>query len=111
MVVACQLGQVRLHERLRALPAGRVGAAELAVDAVARHVVLLRLERQGGEAGLLVDVDHARLQLRRLRVQRLAARERAEGVGGVLGAVLLDVELAELLVDAELVAAAHSPSM
>ena len=37
-------------------------------------------------------------------MQRLAARERAEGVGRVLGALLPDVELAELLVDAELVA-------
>ncbi len=36
-------------------------------------------------------------------MQRLAARERAESVGGVLGAVLLDVELAQLLVDARLV--------
>ena len=107
VIVARQLGQVGLDQRLRAFPALRVGAAELAGRAVAGHVLLLRLQRQVREAGLLVDLDHARLQHRRLRVQRLAPREGAEGVGRVLGALLLDVELAELLVDAELVAAPH----
>ena len=103
MVKACQLAQVRLHQRLGLLPALRVGAPELAVDAVVDDVVLLGLQRLAREAGLLVDLDHACLQLRRLLVQRLAVREQAERVGRVLGALLADVQLAELLVHAEFV--------
>ena len=40
-------------------------------------------------------------------MRRRSLRKGAEGVGGVLDALLLDVELAQLLVDAELVLAAH----
>ena len=103
--MARQLGQMGLDERLRrAFPAGGVGAAEFARGAVALHVVLLGAERQRRQPALVVDADHARLQRRRLGVQRLPARERRKGVGRVLGPVLPDVELAQLLVDAELVA-------
>ncbi len=103
VVVAREFGQVRLHERLGVIPTGRVGLSEIARDAVGRHVFFLRLQRQIAEAGLAVDVDHAGLQNRRLRMQRMQFHEGAEGVGRVLHALLLDVELAQLLVHAEFV--------
>ena len=107
VVVAGQIGQVGPDLRLRALPATGVGAAEFAVGAVAHDMVLLGLQRQSFEARTGVDRDHARLQQRRLRMQRLAAHEGGEGVGRVLDTVLSDIELAQLLVDAKLVALAH----
>ena len=107
VVVARQFGQVRLDQRLRrGLPGAVVGAAKLARRAVALHVLLLCAHRQRGQAAAFVDADHARLQHRGLGMQRLASGESAEGVGGILGPVLLDVELAELLVHAKLVRAA-----
>ena len=108
VVVACECREVGLDEGLRRrFPAGVVAAAELAAGAVALHVFLLRAQRQRRQAAALVDADHARLQHGGLGVQRLAAGEGAEGVGGILGPVLLDVQLAELFVDAELVGAAR----
>src|SRR5206468_2279023 len=62
VVVARELGDVGLDQRLRLLPALRIGLAELARAAVARNVFLLRLERERREAVLLVDLDHARLE-------------------------------------------------
>ena len=106
VVVPRQVGEVGLDQGLRAGPAARVGAAEFALGAIAHDVVLLGRQGQRVEAGAGVDLDHARLQQRRLRVQRLAAHESGQGVGRVLDAVLPDVELTELLEDAELVALA-----
>ena len=106
VIVARQLGQPGLHQRLGLVPAFGVGLAELAVDAIAADVFALGVERQRGQAALLVDVDDLRLQQRRLRMHRVALDEGGVSVCRVLDAVLLDVELAELLVDAELVALA-----
>ena len=107
VVVLCQLGQMRQNQRLRRLPTGGVGAAEFAVGAVALHMVLLGGQGQGGEAVVGVDLHHARLQQWRLGVQRLAPHEGGQGVGRVLDALLLAVQIGQLQVDAVLVAFAQ----
>jgi len=51
VVVAGELLQVRLHQRLRAVrPALGVAALIVAADAVVRHVLLLGIERERGES-------------------------------------------------------------
>jgi hypothetical protein len=107
VVVLGQLGQVGLHQRLRRLPTGGVGAAEFTLGAVALHMVLLGGQRQRGKAVVGVDLHHARLQQRRLGVQRLAPHKGGQGVGGVLDALLLAVQIGQLQVDAVLVALAQ----
>ena len=99
VVVARQLGQVGLDQRLRLLPAAGVGGAEGAAHAVAADEVLLGLQRQRGKAGALLDRDHTRQQHRRLRVQRAACGKGGQRVGGVLHALLLQVQLGQLAVD------------
>ena len=43
VVVLCQFGQMRLHQGLRHLPTGGVGAAEFALGAVALHLSLIHI--------------------------------------------------------------------
>ena len=90
-----------------ARPAFRIAALIVAADTVVSDVLLLRVECLCRETSRRIDIDDARLQHRRLGMRRRALRESAERVGGVLDALLLDVELAQLLVDAEFVLAPH----
>ena len=69
--------------------AGRVGG----------DVAFLLHRDQIVEAALLVDLDHARLELRRARMLRMALDEGGEGAGGVGEAQALQQHLAERGVD------------
>src|SRR5258705_5781445 len=106
VVVARQLFEVRLDERQHALVDERaVHPLKLALDSVAHDELLLRFERQRGETRLLIGLNHPRLHERRLGIRGIAARERVECMGPVLDALLLEIQLTELLVYAKLVLA------
>ena len=97
-----------LDQRLGvASPAFRVAALIVAADTVVSDVLLLRVQCLRRETSSRIDVDDTRLEHGRLRMRRRALRKSAERVGRVLDALLLDVELAQLLVDAEFVLAPH----
>src|SRR6267143_2833626 len=97
---------MRLHVRQHALVYRHaVHPLKLALDSVAHDEFLLRFERERGKTCLLIGLNDPVLHERRLGVRWIAARERVECMGPVLDALLLEIQLTELLIYAKFVLA------